>query len=124
MFVLHIYQVSHAMNNVFWRTAKHKPQGDIHWYFFTPRDRKYPNGERPNRAAGDGFWKATGADKEVHSDKGRIGSKKALVFYRGKPPKGEKTDWIMHEYRWDDSPKRKRGGSDMRVCTFLYKLSK
>jgi hypothetical protein len=28
-----------------------------------------------------------------------IGVKKALVFYKGKPPKGVKTDWIMHEYR-------------------------
>jgi asparagine N-glycosylation enzyme membrane subunit Stt3 len=25
--------------------------------------------------------------------------KKALVFYKGKPPKGIKTHWIMHEYR-------------------------
>ncbi|KAF3452811.1 hypothetical protein FNV43_RR03244 [Rhamnella rubrinervis] len=92
-----------------------KPQGDIHWYFFTPRDRKYPNGVRPNRAAGDGYWKATGADKEVHSENGKIGSKKALVFYRGKPQKGVKTDWIMHEYRSDDSPKRKKGANDMRL---------
>jgi hypothetical protein len=29
--------------------------------------------------------------------------KKALVFYRGKPPKGLKTNWIMHEYRLQDA---------------------
>ncbi|KAK9150020.1 hypothetical protein Syun_008329 [Stephania yunnanensis] len=29
----------------------------------------------------------------------KIGVKKALVFYGGKPPKGIKTNWIMHEYR-------------------------
>lgn len=29
--------------------------------------------------------------------------KKALVFYRGKPPKGIKTNWIMHEYRLIDN---------------------
>ena len=25
--------------------------------------------------------------------------KRSLVFYRGKPPTGSKTDWVMHEYR-------------------------
>lgn len=69
--------------------------GEREWYFFSPRDRKYPNGVRPNRSAGSGYWKATGTDKPI----GNIGVKKALVFYTGKPPKGVKTDWIMHEYR-------------------------
>ncbi|GJM92769.1 hypothetical protein PR202_ga09265 [Eleusine coracana subsp. coracana] len=75
--------------------------GRKEWYFFTPRDRKYPNGSRPNRAAGRGYWKATGADKPI-APKGSAkvaGIKKALVFYSGKAPRGVKTDWIMHEYR-------------------------
>ncbi|XP_060198275.1 NAC domain-containing protein 2-like isoform X1 [Lycium barbarum] len=72
--------------------------GEKEWYFFSPRDRKYPNGSRPNRAAGNGYWKATGADKPIGRPKA-MGIKKALVFYAGKAPKGEKTNWIMHEYR-------------------------
>ncbi|KAK9266213.1 hypothetical protein L1049_012416 [Liquidambar formosana] len=72
--------------------------GEKEWYFFSPRDRKYPNGSRPNRAAGTGYWKATGADKPIGKPKA-VGIKKALVFYAGKAPKGVKTNWIMHEYR-------------------------
>ncbi|XP_065012434.1 NAC domain-containing protein 2-like [Musa acuminata AAA Group] len=79
--------------------------GDREWYFFSPRDRKYPNGVRPNRAAASGYWKATGTDKPVMASKGSesIGVKKALVFYQGRPPRGVKTDWIMHEYRLADA---------------------
>ena len=72
--------------------------GEKEWYFFSPRDRKYPNGSRPNRSAGSGYWKASGADKHIGKPKA-LGIKKALVFYAGKAPKGVKTNWIMHEYR-------------------------
>lgn len=79
--------------------------GEQEWYFFSPRDRKYPNGARPNRAATSGYWKATGTDKPILASNGnqKVGVKKALVFYGGKPPKGIKTNWIMHEYRLVDS---------------------
>ncbi|XP_068661646.1 NAC domain-containing protein 2-like [Aristolochia californica] len=80
--------------------------GEKEWYFFSPRDRKYPNGARPNRAAASGYWKATGTDKPIAaSGNGQesIGVKKALVFYKGRPPKGIKTNWIMHEYRLSDA---------------------
>jgi hypothetical protein len=79
--------------------------GEREWYFFSPRDRKYPNGARPNRAAASGYWKATGTDKPIHTTVGgvrKIGVKKALVFYKGRAPKGVKTNWIMHEYRLAD----------------------
>ncbi|KAK4850205.1 hypothetical protein QYF36_004754 [Acer negundo] len=86
--------------------------GEKEWYFFSPRDRKYPNGARPNRAAASGYWKATGTDKIILATttgggvgvQENIGVKKALVFYKGRPPKGIKTNWIMHEYRLADNP--------------------
>ncbi|ESR47480.1 hypothetical protein CICLE_v10001976mg [Citrus x clementina] len=88
--------------------------GEKEWYFFTPRDRKYPNGSRPNRAAGSGYWKATGADKPIGQPK-PVGIKKALVFYAGKAPKGEKTNWIMHEYRLADVDRSARKKNSLRL---------
>ncbi|MED6156709.1 hypothetical protein PIB30_016865 [Stylosanthes scabra] len=89
-----------------WELPSKAAFGDQEWYFFSPRDRKYPNGARPNRAATSGYWKATGTDKPILSSDGnklKVGVKKALVFYGGKPPKGVKTNWIMHEYRLADN---------------------
>ncbi|CAI9787742.1 unnamed protein product [Fraxinus pennsylvanica] len=88
-----------------WELPAKATFGEQEWYFFSPRDRKYPNGARPNRAATSGYWKATGTDKPILSAGGtqRVGVKKALVFYGGKPPKGIKTNWIMHEYRLPDN---------------------
>lgn len=100
--------------------------GEKEWYFFTPRDRKYPNGSRPNRAAGSGYWKATGADKPIGHPK-PVAIKKALVFYAGKAPKGEKTNWIMHEYRLADVDRsaRKKNNSlrldDWVLCRIYNK---
>ncbi|ERM97185.1 hypothetical protein AMTRI_Chr01g102350 [Amborella trichopoda] len=92
-----------------WQLPEKALFGDKEWYFFTPRDRKYPNGSRPNRAAGTGYWKATGADKLLRPQTSSnrqcvLGIKKALVFYEGKAPKGQKTNWIMHEYRLANRP--------------------
>lgn len=79
--------------------------GEREWYLLSLRDRKYPTGLRTNRATGAGYWKATGKDKEVYSSGNSggalLGMKKTLVFYRGRAPRGEKTKWVMHEYRLD-----------------------
>ncbi|CAA3006915.1 NAC domain-containing 72-like [Olea europaea subsp. europaea] len=99
--------------------------GEKEWYFFSPRDRKYPNGSRPNRLAGSGYWKATGTDKVITTEGRRVGIKKSLVFYVGKAPKGTKTNWIMHEYRLSESPKRNGSArlDDWVLCRIYKKNS-
>lgn len=80
--------------------------GEREWYFFVPRDRKHGSGGRPNRTTETGFWKATGSDRKIFSlsePKRIIGLRKTLVFYRGKAPRGSKTDWVMNEYRLPDN---------------------
>ncbi|CAL5068019.1 unnamed protein product [Urochloa decumbens] len=86
------------------------PQNE--WYFFSHKDRKYPTGSRTNRATSAGFWKATGRDKCIRTSYRKIGMRKTLVFYRGRAPHGQKTDWIMHEYRLEDADDAQGGTSE------------
>ncbi|URE40374.1 No apical meristem (NAM) protein [Musa troglodytarum] len=88
------------------------------WYFFSHKDKKYPTGTRTNRATTAGFWKATGRDKPIYSKNTLIGMRKTLVFYRGRAPNGQKSDWIMHEYRLEaneNAPPQEEGWVVCRV---------
>ncbi|XP_047060552.1 NAC domain-containing protein 20-like [Lolium rigidum] len=88
-----------------WELPGKAKMGEKEWYFYCQKDRKYPTGIRTNRATEAGYWKATGKDKEVFGTPRQvlIGMKKTLVFYKGRAPKGEKTNWVMHEYRIETS---------------------
>ncbi|CAL9119181.1 unnamed protein product [Musa acuminata var. zebrina] len=109
-----------------WDLPGRAKMGAKEWYFFCQRDRKYPTGTRTNRATEAGFWKATGKDKEIFKGRGvLVGMKKTLVFYRGRAPKGEKTSWVMHEYRLEGtsclSHLPKYAKDDWVVCRILHK---
>uniref|UniRef100_A0A803NID8 NAC domain-containing protein n=1 Tax=Cannabis sativa TaxID=3483 RepID=A0A803NID8_CANSA len=98
--------------------------GEKEWFFFSLRDRKYPTGLRTNRATGAGYWKATGKDREVYSasNGSLLGMKKTLVFYKGRAPRGEKTKWVMHEYRLDGNfSSRHTRKEEWVICRIYHK---
>ncbi|XP_023762703.1 NAC domain-containing protein 53 [Lactuca sativa] len=82
---------------------------DLEWYFFSALDKKYGNGSRTNRATEKGYWKTTGKDRVVHHRSQQVGMKKTLVYHSGRAPKGERTNWVMHEYRLIDQELEKAG---------------
>ncbi|KAK1397605.1 NAC domain-containing protein [Heracleum sosnowskyi] len=119
-----------------WDLPKKAKMGEKEWFFFCQRDRKYPTGMRTNRATEQGYWKATGKDKEIYRkaknrDQGGgaqlVGMKKTLVFYRGRAPKGEKSNWVMHEFRLDGKvsyqnfPNKSAAKDEWVVCKVFHK---
>nr|GEU94000.1 hypothetical protein [Tanacetum cinerariifolium] len=56
--------------------------GDLEWFFFCPKSRKYSSGSRTNRATEAGYWKATGKDREVKYKDKIVAAIKMLGFMR------------------------------------------
>ncbi|XP_071691264.1 NAC domain-containing protein 100 [Rutidosis leptorrhynchoides] len=106
-----------------WDLPAKASMGEKEWYFFSLRDRKYPTGLRTNRATVAGYWKTTGKDKEIFRGDVLVGMKKTLVFYRGRAPKGEKTNWVMHEYRLETTHTFKPNKEEWVVCRIFQKSS-
>ncbi|TVU46083.1 hypothetical protein EJB05_05601, partial [Eragrostis curvula] len=104
-----------------WDLPSKASMGEKEWYFFSMRDRKYPTGIRTNRATDSGYWKTTGKDKEIFQSGMLVGMKKTLVFYRGRAPKGEKTSWVMHEYRLQNKFPYKPNKEEWVVCRVFKK---
>ncbi|XP_043721717.1 NAC domain-containing protein 17-like isoform X2 [Telopea speciosissima] len=98
--------------------------GDRQWFFFSPRDRRYPNGSRVNRATRHGHWKSTGKDRNITWNNRTVGVKKTLVFYQGRAPSGDRTDWVMHEYTIDEEElKRCPSAQDSFALYKVFKKS-
>ncbi|XP_056169163.1 NAC domain-containing protein 60-like [Syzygium oleosum] len=101
--------------------AKSIIRSENEWFFFNARGRKYPHGTQSRRATERGYWKATGKERNVKAGSRVIGTKRTLVFHLGRAPKGERTEWIMHEYCMDgksqDSPVicRLRRNTEFRI---------
>ncbi|XP_021729269.1 protein CUP-SHAPED COTYLEDON 1-like [Chenopodium quinoa] len=106
-----------------WDLPGKAKMGEKEWYFFSLRDRKYPTGVRTNRATNTGYWKTTGKDKEIFNSVTMelVGMKKTLVFYRGRAPRGEKTNWVMHEYRVHSRSAYRSAKDEWVVCRVFQK---
>ncbi|KAJ0260696.1 NAC domain-containing protein 82 [Hirschfeldia incana] len=96
--------------------------GDLKWHFFCPREKKYATGVRANRATECGYWKTTGKERTVLCSDEVVGKIKTLVYHVGKSPRGERTDWVIHEYRLEDKVlTQKNIPQDTYVLCVLFK---
>lgn len=93
---------------------------DREWYFFCPRARKYASGGRMNRTTESGYWKTTGKDRQVVYENRTVGQIRTLIFHQGRAPKGDRTDWVMHEYRLEDKVLVDRGIVQVIIELLLF----
>ncbi|KAI3823737.1 hypothetical protein L1987_05178 [Smallanthus sonchifolius] len=98
--------------------------GDLEWYFFCPKSKKYSSGGRANRATETGFWKATGKDRKVEYKGRTVATIKTLIFHQRDAGKVDRTNWVMHEYRMEDKQLANAGiVQDMYVLCRIFEKS-
>ncbi|KAJ8560638.1 hypothetical protein K7X08_022498 [Anisodus acutangulus] len=120
--------------DVYERNPFHLPGMDMEeetfTYFFTRRERKYPNGSRADRSTRDGrgYWKITSKNNEISStdNKVHLGKKNTLVYFVKTPDgKDDKTAFIMHEFELNEKlfPSTSQGKqfNDFVVCRVYYR---
>ncbi|CAO2172602.1 unnamed protein product, partial [Urochloa humidicola] len=71
------------------------------FFFHRPATRCWRKGGGAARAAGTGVWRPSGKEKLIVSPRCKrpVGTKRTLVFCRGRGAAGARTGWAMHEYR-------------------------
>lgn len=85
------------------------------WFFFTSRDREHENEKIQNGVTVDGYWQVIGEDDEIIKQNNEtLGFRKILEFYKGNPPNGDNTSWIMHEIKVNDQ--HTVAADDTKVC--------
>ncbi|KAI3452896.1 hypothetical protein Pfo_009559 [Paulownia fortunei] len=93
-------------------------------YFFVPVKIKLSQGEDLTRTTPSGYWKICKENVPICGPNGTIGFKNKLVFYHGKDPNGNKTDWKMVEYRSNHSviPASNSSIESYVVCKVQHKV--
>nr|QSD99822.1 NAC family transcription factor [Melilotus albus] len=95
---------------------------DPEWFFLCPINYKYAKSKRIDRTTKNGFWKATGKDRniKIRGTNEVIGIKKTLVYHEDSVPV-VKTNWIIHEYHdatFDDHQRT------LVLCRLISKAAK
>lgn len=93
--------------------------GDLKWYFFCPREKKYPKGGKANRSTECGYWKTTGRDRDVSYNDEVTGKIRTLIYHYGKIPRGDRTDWVIHEYRLEDKVLAQKNVPQVMIYSFV-----
>lgn len=75
-----------------------------------------------NRATDCGYWKTTGKDRSVLYNSEVVGWIKTLIFHSGRAPRGERTNWVLHEYRLEDKNLADKGVAQVNdtICFHYF----